>query len=244
MTLLTVLKSTKCDGNKDDNKCAKALKTYLEQKDKKHQKVMDKRRKHHLEHHHHKKDKKHHKRNNFKDKPHKHTNINVYNVIGDKIKEVQHEKPTPSPAPTGQGVHQDVPYSNLMNQQKMFESQFRKLEEQKSRFQALYNRHTGDTMNDGKQTQTDHTGDIPRKSGPKKGSKNKPKKEKTTTESGVGTDARYDSEDVSFEREYDSETNERDKVSFRGGGAGLRGHRQKNRDSANFGDGFGSGDGV
>lgn len=218
MTLLTVLKSKNCDGNKDDNKCAKALKKYLKEKDKKHQKVMDKRRKHHLEHHH----KKHHKRSNPKDK-HKHTNINVYNVIGDKMKEAQQEKPTPSPAPTGQGVHQDVPYSNLMNQRKMFETEFKKLEEQKSRFKALYNRHTGDTMNDA-ETQTDRTGNV----GRPPGSRNKPKK--TTTDAGSET---YSDGEVSFQ---DGRAEGDDKVSFKGG-AGLRGtrDRQDRRDSANFG---------
>ena len=193
MTLLTVLHSKKCDGNKNDKKCAKALKKYLKEKENKHHK---KHHKHHKKHH----DKKHH------DKKDKHIIIN--NVISDKMKDAEKDKPTPNPAPTGQGVHQDVPYSNLMNQQRNFEKEFKKLEEEKSRFKALYNRHTGDTMNDAG-TQTDHIGDIPKKSGPKKGSKNKPK----TTDSGAGAD--MDSIDMDIERP----------------------DRQYRRDKANFGDG-------
>ncbi len=209
-TLLTVLHSKKCDGNKNDKKCAKALKKYLKEKNKKHHK-------HHKKHHEHDKD---------KNKKHHGHITNVYNVIGDKLKEAQSNKPTPNPPPTGQGVHADVPYSNLIAQRKSFEKEFEKLQEQKSRFTNLYNRKTGDSMDDTPPETPEADPEVKKEKKKRKGRSDKGKKRGPYKAGDVPMAGSV--EDMGMEEAF-SESG--------GGGAGqseLEKHAKKRADRANL----------
>ncbi len=143
-----------------DKKCAKAIKNKLS---------------HHKKKHHH----------------HKTTITNKIYINNPKNSE-EKEKPslTPNPAPTAQGVRAEMPYQSLFNERQHFIDLIKGIKSEHSKFKDIYNASRTPTFETASiETQTDHTGDIPKKAGRPKGSKNKPPQMTVGMDSGTDTDS-------------------------------------------------------
>lgn len=161
--ILSVLKSDDC--KKRNKECAKAIKNKL----------------------------KHHKRSKSRsDKKHHHKRTSNKTTITNKIyinnpkdsAEKDLPKATPNPPPTAQGVRSEMPYQSLFNERVHFMDLIKGIKAEHSKFKDIYNASrtpTFETTSMG--IQTDHTGDIPKKSGPKG-----PRKPKMNVDSGTDTD--------------------------------------------------------
>jgi len=141
MTLLSILKSNKCNGNKDDKKCEKALKKYLKKKNLKHNSVMKKRKKHH---------KKHHEKEE-KNLIYNKIIIGSEKSIAEQMKKYESNKPTPRAQPTAQNVPSELSRSVLYNQRIKFEKKLHdQADEFKREFEIHKVRHSeSDSFNDG-----------------------------------------------------------------------------------------------
>ena len=159
MTLKTLLKSKVCEKGIENKKCKSAIEKLIERNKDGHTKHY---KKHNL--------KKHHKHKKHTHKPHQ-TIVNIFNGVAEKTS--QQERPTPMPPPTGQGVPADVPYSNLVNQRKVFERRFAELERRKretdehSPFKDIYDAEQGEQDF---RPKTAETGTDPRPAGRPSGS--------------------------------------------------------------------------
>ena len=152
--ILSVLKSDSC--KKKDKKCAKAIKNKLSHHKKKH----------------------HHHKTTITNK------IYINNPKNNEEKEIP--KSTPNPPPTAQGIRAEIPYQSLFNQHKLdLMNVIEGIKAEHSKFKDVYNASRTPTFETATiETQTDHTGKIPKKSGPKG-----PRRPKMTVEdSGTDTD--------------------------------------------------------
>lgn len=145
MTIRSILKSKACDGNKNDKKCAKALKKYVKKK---------------YKHHH------HHTRAAASARV---INKINFNTPAAAAAQAAAAAPTPNPRPTGQGIPADVPYRNIINQRAVYENKLKSAQSENDRLTRLANLTATSTMND------DAATSGTRKAGRPKGSKNKPK---------------------------------------------------------------------
>jgi hypothetical protein len=124
-----------CEKGVKDKKCQTAI-----------EKLIERNKTHHTKHHTKHNLKKHHRHKKHTHKPHQ-TIVNIFNGVAEQTSKAQ---PTPNPPPTGQGIHADVPYSNLVNQRKVYERRFEELEKRKrqtdahSRFKDFYDAEQGE----------------------------------------------------------------------------------------------------
>jgi len=157
--ILSVLKSDAC--KKKDKECAKAIKSKLS---------------HHKKHHH----KKHHHKTTITNK------IYINNPKSNDEKDLP--KATPNPPPTAQGVRAELPYQSLFNERVHFMDLIKGIKAEHSKFKDIYNASRTPTFETSSGTQTDHTGDLPKKAGRPKGSRNKPPQMNVGADSGTETD--------------------------------------------------------